>query len=178
MYNNNPLRGSADNTVSVSMLTTGDSAWVNRWDIEVDHKGKYWINPDARTMVSGGVPGSTPRSRVERKRDGIHVYLSGDEDFDCQEESTEKFIAVTCIHFPVAKSKSPPPTIGKMKVGDIGYVIHWALQSDRGEHWLYAEDTVSATPGGSATMRIERKSDGFFLTKDEDGSAVFVTELR
>lgn len=53
-------------------------------------------------------------------------------------------------------------TIANMKVGEIGYVVSWAMKVDmNGECYLWTEYTVSKEKAGTIQLKIKRVEDGF-----------------
>lgn len=55
-------------------------------------------------------------------------------------------------------------TIAKMRVGDAGWSVPWAMGVDADRKcWLDPAYTVHDSPGGTVEMRISRTSDGYVV---------------
>lgn len=55
-------------------------------------------------------------------------------------------------------------TINKMVVGDSGYTVPWAMWVDKSRNcWLHPDYTLSAKPGGTVEMRVEKRKNGFHV---------------
>jgi hypothetical protein len=55
--------------------------------------------------------------------------------------------------------------IRKMRVGDSGWAVPWAMAVDRHKRCtLRADYTIEPQPGGTLQMFIERRSDGYHVT--------------
>lgn len=53
-------------------------------------------------------------------------------------------------------------TIANMKVGEVGWVVSWAMKVDMdGECYLWSEYTVSKEKAGTVQLKIKRVEDGF-----------------
>ena len=57
----------------------------------------------------------------------------------------------------------PGPTIAKMRVGDVGYTVPWALSYDDGEPYLDGVCTVLGKQFGTAKMMVKRTALGYVV---------------
>lgn len=61
-----------------------------------------------------------------------------------------------------------PGSIGAMRSGDVLYTLPWAIWGQAGALWLNANYPARAQPQGTASMRIERRPDGYHVWPPAD----------
>lgn len=70
------------------------------------------------------------------------------------------------IHTRLPKNMESP-TIAKMKLGDIGYTVPWAMAADRSRAlWIRGDYGVYAEPGGTVSMKIQRTGEGIRVFRE------------
>lgn len=60
------------------------------------------------------------------------------------------------------------PSIGDMKTGDFGWCLPWSMDVDAdGNGWLRGDYPVHSEPGGTVSMPVERREDGWHVGLSE-----------
>lgn len=62
------------------------------------------------------------------------------------------------------RTERQEPTIAEMERGQARYTVPWAMRADLGGGlWLHPRYTVHDRPGGTASMRVELRGDGYHV---------------
>lgn len=165
---------------SIGALKPGEGGYITPWNLQVDSERKCWLDPNIQVSDKSS---GTAKMCVELQEDGVHVHLTGNEEFSYREMLVlDNLLPVAGLHFEGEESSLLPSawishTVASMRIGDLGYITPQSVRfSEEGAPSVRAEEPVHPDGGGSLTVKIERTPLGFSL---DDGIAErFVTITR